>query len=193
VLKSNIIKIKEYIMNTSIVGRHITLTDSIKDHINSSIQNFKKYNLDIISVNSIISQESKNSKNLISFEFTLNVANIDTIVIKQRDKDLYNAIDIAVDRTLKVLRRHHEKIVEHKATKLTKVQSDSIEDNVARELEKFDSEIIPMKLNSYKPTNIEDALLDLKNSESQFKVFYDNDDNMRVLYKTNQDSKFGLY
>jgi len=180
-------------MNTSIVGRHITLTDSIKDHINSSIQNFKKYNLDIISVNSIISQESKNSKNLISFEFTLNVANIDTIVIKQRDKDLYNAIDIAVDRTLKVLRRHHEKIVEHKATKLTKVQSDSIEDNVARELEKFDSEIIPMKLNSYKPTNIEDALLDLKNSESQFKVFYDNDDNMRVLYKTNQDSKFGLY
>jgi putative sigma-54 modulation protein len=193
VLKSNIIKIKEYIMNTSIVGRHITLTDSIKDHINSSIQNFKKYNLDIISVNSIISQESKNSKNLISFEFTLNVANIDTIVIKQRDKDLYNAIDIAVDRTLKVLRRHHERIVEHKATKLTKVQSDSIEDNVARELEKFDSEIIPMKLNSYKPTNIEDALLDLKNSESQFKVFYDNDDNMRVLYKTNQDSKFGLY
>ena len=35
-------------MNTSIFGRHINLTDSIKDYINSSIEAFKKYNLDII-------------------------------------------------------------------------------------------------------------------------------------------------
>ena len=35
-------------MNTSIVGRHIKLTDAIKDYINSSIDTFKKYNLDII-------------------------------------------------------------------------------------------------------------------------------------------------
>ena len=30
-------------MNTSIVGRHIKLTDAIKDYINSSIDTFKKY------------------------------------------------------------------------------------------------------------------------------------------------------
>ena len=46
-------------MNTSIVGRHIDLTDAIKEYINSSIEVFKKFNLDIISVNSIISQEEK--------------------------------------------------------------------------------------------------------------------------------------
>ena len=33
-------------MNTGIVGRHIDLTDSIKDYINSSVEVFKKYNLD---------------------------------------------------------------------------------------------------------------------------------------------------
>ena len=49
-------------MNTSIVGRHIELTDSIKDYINSSIEAFRKYNLDIISVNSIISQDEKHGK-----------------------------------------------------------------------------------------------------------------------------------
>ena len=106
-------------MNTSIVGRHIELTDPIKDFINNSIEVFGKYNLDIISVNSIISQEEKHGKKAFSFEFTLNIANLDTVVVKQKDKDLYTAIDIAVDRVSKVLRRHHDKITAHKAQKLT--------------------------------------------------------------------------
>ncbi len=180
-------------MNTSIVGRHIELTEPIKEYINSSVEIFKKYNLDIISVNSIISQESKNGKKVITFEFTLNVANLDTIVVKQKDKDLYAAVDIAVDRVSKVLRRHHDKIIGHKATKLTEVASSEIEDAIAKELEKFENEIVPTRLTSYKPVDIEDALGELKSDAANFKVFYDNDDNMRVLYKMNEEGKFGLY
>ena len=180
-------------MNTSIVGRHIELTEPIKEYVNSSVEIFKKYNLDIISVNSIISQESKNGKKVITFEFTLNIANLDTIVVKQKDKDLYAAVDIAVDRVSKVLRRHHDKIVGHKATKLTEVASGEIEDQIANELEKFENEIVPSRLTSYKPVSIEDALGELKSDESQFKVFYDNDDNMRVLYKMKESGKYGLY
>ncbi len=180
-------------MNTSIVGRTIELTEPIKDYINSSVEIFKKYNLDIISVNSIISQESKNGKKVISFEFTLNVANLDTIVVKQKDKDLYTAVDIAVDRVSKVLRRHHDKIVAHKATKLTEVVSSEIEDSIAAELEKFENEIVPTRLTSYKPVDIEEALDELKTNDANFKVFYDNDDNMRVLYKMKEAGKFGLY
>ena len=180
-------------MNTSIVGRHIDLTESIKDYINSSVEIFKKYNLDIISVNSIISQEEKHGKKAFSFEFTLNVAHLDTIVVKQKDKDLYVAVDIAVDRVCKVLRRHHDKITGHRATKLTEVESQEIEDQVALQLEKFEDEITPVRLNSYKPMDIEEALEELKASDSQFKVFYDKDDNMRVLYKSSTEGKFGLY
>jgi len=180
-------------MNTSIVGRHIDLTEPIKEYINSSIEVFKKYNLDIISVNSIISQDEKNGKKAFSFEFTLNVAHIDTVVVKQKDKDLYSAIDIAVDRVSKVLRRHHDKISAHKATKLTEVVSSEIEDKIAVELERFEDEIAPVRLNSYKPMDIEEALKELKGSDAQFKVFYDKDDNMRVLYKTSTEGKFGLY
>lgn len=180
-------------MNTSIVGRHIELTDAIKDYVNSSVEIFKKYNLDIISVNSIIGKEERNSKPVFVFEFTLNVAHLDTIVVKQKDKDLYSAIDIAVDRVSKVLRRHHDKITGHKATKLTEVASQEIEDNIANELDKLDSEIFPVRLTSYKPMDIEEALGELKGSDASFKVFYDKDDNMRVLYKSSEDGKFGLY
>jgi len=180
-------------MNTSIVGRHIDLTDSIKEYINASIEAFDKYNLDIISVNSIISQEEKHGKKAFSFEFTLNIANLDTVVVKQKDKDLYTAIDIAVDRVSKVLRRHHDKISAHKATKLTEVDSLVQEDHVANELEKLDGEIVGVRLNSYKPMDIEDALTELKESDASFKVFYDKDDNMRVIYGMKEEGKFGLY
>ena len=180
-------------MNTSIVGRHVDLTDAIKDYINSSVEVFKKYNLDIISVNSIISQDEKHGKKAFSFEFTLNIANLDTVVVKQKDKDLYAAIDIAVDRVSKVLRRHHDKIAAHKATKLTEVVATEIQDNIACELEKLEDEITPVRLKSYKPMDIEEALEELKASDSQFKVFYDKDDIMRVLYKSSIQGKFGLY
>jgi putative sigma-54 modulation protein len=180
-------------MNTSIVGRHIELTEPIKEYVNSSVEIFKKYNLDIISVNSIISQEEKHGKKAFSFEFTLNIANLDTVVVKQKDKDLYAAIDIAVDRVSKVLRRHHDKITGHKATKLTEVVASEIEDQIATELEKFENEIVPVRLTSYKPIDIEEALNELKGSDASFKVFYDRDDNMRVLYKMKEEGKFGLY
>jgi putative sigma-54 modulation protein len=180
-------------MNTSIVGRHVTLTDELKQHIESTIETFKKYNLDIISVNAIISQEQKHGKNVITFEYLLNIANIETVVVKQRDKDLHNAIDIATDRVSKILRRHADKIKGHDKTKLTEVAIALEEDSIAKELEKLDEEIVPMRLKSYKPTEIEDALNDLKEDGGAFKVFYDMDDNFRVLYKMKDGIHYGLY
>ncbi|MCK9336829.1 MAG: ribosome-associated translation inhibitor RaiA [Arcobacteraceae bacterium] len=180
-------------MNTSIVGRHIELTDAIKEHINSSIEAFTKYNLDIISVNSIVSQESKNGKIGFTFEFTINIAHLDTVVIKQKDKDLYSAIDIAVDRASKFLRRHHDKVAGHKATKLSEVVLSEVEDEIAKELEKLENEIVPVKLKSYKPLDIEEALDALKSNDDMFKVFYDKDNNLRVLYKLKTQGQFGLY
>ena len=180
-------------MNISIVGRHITLTDELKNHIQSTIDTFGKYNLDIISVNAIISQEQKNGKNTITFEYLLNVAHQDTIVVKQKDKDLHNAIDIATDRVCKILRRHADKIKSHSNIKLTEVVISNEEDSVALELEKLENEIVPIGLNSYKPMEIGDALKELKADGGVFKVFYDLDDNFRVLYKMKESDKYGLY
>jgi putative sigma-54 modulation protein len=180
-------------MNTSIVGRHITLTDDLKSHIESTMSVFGKYNLDIISINAIISQEQKHGKNVITFEYVLNVAHQDTIVVKQKDKDLHSAIDIATDRVCKILRRHADKIKGHNATKLTKIAIADEEDSIAKELDSLDDEIVPIRLSSYKPIEIEEALNELKNDSGVFKVFYDMDDNFRVLYKMKDGIHYGLY
>ena len=41
--------------------------------------------------------------------------------------------------------------------------------------------------------DIEGALNELKDDGGVFKVFYDMDDNLRVLYKLKDGSQFGLY
>lgn len=180
-------------MNTSIVGRHIDLTEAIKNHIEASIASLEKFNLDIISIHSIVEQAEKNGKHSFTFEFTINVANLNTIVIKQKDKDLYAAVDIAVDRASKKLRRHHDKISSHKAAKFADAaESEGLQDAIATELEAFEEVIVPVKLKSYKPMDIADALDELKSVDDTFKVFYDKDDNLRVLYKMGND-QFGLY
>jgi putative sigma-54 modulation protein len=173
------------------VGRHIDLTDGIKGHIESGLETLKKYNLDIISIRAIIDTEERKGQKSVSIEFTISVAHRDTIVIKQKDKDLYSAIDLAVDRASKVLRRLHDKITDHRKEGLEEstfklISSDESEVEV-------EDEIIPMELELYKPTEIAEALDSLKASEKQFVVFYDLDEKLRVLYKTKDNNKFGLY
>jgi len=180
-------------MNTSIVGRHVTVTEELKNHIQNTIDAFNKYHLDIVSVNAIISQEQKHGKNVITFEYVLNVAHQDAIVVKQKDKDLHAAIDIATDRVCKILRRHSDKVKGHKATKLTEIVIEEEIDKIAKELELLEDEIVPVKLKLYKPMLIEDALNELKADGGVFKVFYDLDDNLRVLYKMADGKHFGLY
>lgn len=47
-----------------------------------------------------------------------------------------------------------------------------------------DDEIVPMRLNSYKPIEVEDAMNELKASDRQFIVFHDMDIILRILMRT---------
>ncbi|WP_169942290.1 ribosome-associated translation inhibitor RaiA [Campylobacter sp. RM15925] len=176
-------------MNTSITGKQFELTDPIKSYIQNAFDSLNKYNLDIISGRCVVSADEKNGKKGFSVEFAINLARKDTIVIRQKDKDLYAAVDLAIDRASKVLRREHDKNV----TVKNKDDGKAIRATIADEPNDEDiDEVIPMELELYKPLEIEEALAKLKDSDMQFYVFNDIDAKMRVLYKRS-DGKFGLY
>ncbi len=169
-------------MNLSIVGKQLELTDAIKNHIQGAADSLKKYNLDIISVRCVISADEKNGKKGFGVEFAINLAHMNTVVIKQKDKDVYAAVDLAIERAKKVLRRHHDKVTSFKKKTI------SIDEGV----DFADDEIVPMRLESYKPIEIDEALEELKESDKQFIIFHDKEDKLRILYKR-ADAKFGLY
>ena len=101
-------------MSVQIRSKDITLNDHTKDHLQAALESFRKYNLDITSFNVNIIKEKKGVK----VEFDLHIAHNEPVVITQTDESLDAAIDLAIERTTKSLRRLHDKITDHKATSI---------------------------------------------------------------------------
>jgi putative sigma-54 modulation protein len=177
-------------MNISLTGRHLELTDAIKAHMTTSIETLNKFNMDIISVNVVASAQTKKGKEHSVVEFVINLAHKNSIIIKQNDDDLYAAIDLAIARAQKAMRRMHDRDTEHHKAGLNEIKSQDV--NVKEAAEAMEDEIVPVELALYKPREVEDVLNDLKASDKIFEIFLDNEGKTRVLYKRN-DSKFGLY
>jgi putative sigma-54 modulation protein len=172
-------------MNTSIVGKSIELTEPIKNYAESAFEAIKKYNLDIISANIVLSESKKGH---FSVEFVINVKDKHTVVITQKDKDLYAAIDLASDRAKKNLRRYADKIKDHSNGGIKELDNGELEP-VA---EQDEEDILSLEPKLYKPLDFEEAKMMLDESDDNFFVFYDIDSNMRVLTKLN-NGKYGLY
>jgi len=178
-------------MSKNIVGRRFDLSESIRDHISESIDSLDMYNLEIISSNTIVRANNK-AKEGVSVELVINLKDKNTIVITQSDKDVYTATDIAIDRAKKALRRHADKIKNHKVMSFKDLGLDA-EAVLDMETEEEEVELVPMDLELHKPLDFEEAIEALKaEKKRQFIVFNDHDGLMRVMYKR-ADGKFGLY
>jgi len=106
-------------MNVQIHAKDITLQSSTRAHIESAVDSFTKYSLDITSVNVHLKAEKKG----VSIEFDIHVAHAQPVVISQSDDNLDAAIDLAIDRATKALRRLHDKVVSHQATSVKDLET----------------------------------------------------------------------
>lgn len=177
-------------MNYSIVGRHIDLDRDIRSYIEKSIEGLTKYQLDLISIKVILSSDEKKKYKRVAVELIINIAHKNSIVIKQKEKELFNAIDSAFSKADSVLRKEHEKMKSHRKEGLKETTYKYITAN--DEEKEVEDEIIPQELELYKPMEVAEALERLKEGDKQFYVFYDHDEKMRVIYKIS-DNKYGLY
>ena len=177
-------------MNKSITGRHFDLTEPIKEYADIALEGLKKYNLDIISANTVIAANEKSGKKGFAVEFIINLKDKNTIVVTQVDKDVYAAIDLAIERVKKSLRRFSDKIKNHKIMSFKDLGEGA---EAVGELTAEEVEIVPMDLELHKPLEFDEAIDALKaEKKRQFIVFNDQEGQMRVMYKR-ADGKFGLY
>lgn len=106
-------------MNVQIRSKDVTLTDSTRAHIESAMEAFNKFGLEITTLNCNVSTEKKG----VNVEFDIHIAHAQPVVITQSDEDLATAIDLAIDKGAKALRRLHDKIVSHKATSIKELET----------------------------------------------------------------------
>lgn len=97
-------------MNTPIRTKDITLTEKTREHIQKAKAQFMKYGMDITTINVLLSKV----KNGVEVEFDIHIAHTSPVVISQQDADLDTAIDLAVERANKALRRLHDKVKSHR-------------------------------------------------------------------------------
>jgi putative sigma-54 modulation protein len=178
-------------MNTSIVSKRIELTEPIREYIESAMSQLDKYNLDIIAIKAIIGDTKKEKKEAFAIEFTIQLAHRDTVVIKQINDDLYAAIDLAIERVKKVLRRFKEKINNKIHGHTTdKTPSDADIPDLYNDVDEM--EVVPATLDNDKPMEIEDAMKILEEGDLMFFVFDDMEGRRRTIYRR-KDGRFGLY
>ena len=174
-------------MKRSITGRHFELTEAIKNYADAAVDVLDKYNLDITTANTVISSSEKKG---FTVEFIINLKDKNTIVITQNDKDVYAAIDLAIERVKKSLRRHSDKIKGHRITSFKDLGEAA---EAVTDFDAAEPDIIPMDLELHKPMDFDEAIEALKEEKKrQFIVFNDSEGLMRVMYKR-ADGNFGLY
>ncbi len=106
-------------MNVQIRAKDVNLNDQTKAHVEAAIEAFTKFQLDITTVNVSITAEKKG----VSIEFDIHIAHAQPVVINQSDDNLDAAIDLAIDRASKALRRLHTKVIEKQATSVKDLET----------------------------------------------------------------------
>lgn len=106
-------------MNVQIRAKGLNLNDQTKAHIEAAIEAFKKFQLDITTVNVNLVTEKQG----VSIEFDIHIAHAQPVVINQSDDNLDAAIDLAIDRASKALRRLHTKVTEKQATSVKELET----------------------------------------------------------------------
>ena len=106
-------------MNLQIRSKDIVLNDTTRAHIEAALEAFTKYNLDITTINCVVAAEKKG----VMVEFDIHIAHTQPVVITQKDDSLDAAIDLAIDKGTKALRRLHDKVVSHQAGSLKDLET----------------------------------------------------------------------
>ncbi len=173
-------------MKFTIRGKNINVTDGIKSHVEDKLSKLDKYieNSENIEAYVVV----RVYDNLQKVEITIPVRNY-TLRIEEVHEDLYTAIDHAVNKLERQIRKHK--------TKIEKRYRDAVDHDFALDFEIDDSElsneeVVKVKKLDIKPMDVDEAILQMELLGHDFYVFFDVDiDGISVVYKRN-DGAYGL-
>jgi len=169
-------------MQVAVTFRHMDPSDNLRDYVSDKITKVKRYLEDPIECHVVLSVE----KHRHAAEVTI-VADGFKINGQETTTDMYSAIDMAVDKIEKQIKRHRERL--RQRTGNTKPgEAEAPEAAVAEE----EPRIIRAEDYEAKPMHIEEAVLELKGSREDFIVFVNaGNERINVLYRR-KDGNFGL-
>jgi putative sigma-54 modulation protein len=153
-------------MQTSVTFKNIDSSENLKSYVSDKLNRFDKYLDNPGEANVVLSVEKFRHIAEISLSGDRLVVNA-----KEETNDMYSAIDMALDKLEKQIKKNKEKIRERKG----KLKNKSIDKNLVEEelaIEK-DEQIfhIEVKNIDFKPMDVEEAVMQLGIGKNNFLVF----------------------
>ncbi len=178
-------------MQISIVGRHIDITDAIRDYVEKKLQKLKKYFPYLVDVRVVFYTQKINQV----VEITIQ-ANRFTIHGEEKSQDLYASVDLVIEKLDAQLKKHKERIHRKHQKKqkheeelnmsISVFERDDIEENNP------EPEIIHTRRLAIKPMSIDEAAMQMDLINQEFLVFRNAISNgINVLYRRD-DGNYGL-
>lgn len=97
-------------MKVTITGRHFELSDGIREYANEKIEKLERILDSITEVEVLLKGEDRS----FHCEFIIHVANKPNVVIDVAHDSMYAAIDLAIDKAQRQVRKHKEKTQDHR-------------------------------------------------------------------------------
>ena len=175
-------------MQISVSFRNVDPSDHLKSYAENRMARFKKYMEEPVEIHLVLSIQK--------FRHTADVTiSADGIKIKAQEEtgDLYSAIDMVLDKIEKQMKRHRDKIKEHKPEGKAKGRPKVQKIREEGETEEEDSpQIVKTERIFAKPMDAEEAAWQLRIAKSEFLVFTNSKTRLiNVLYRR-KDGNFGL-
>jgi len=175
----------------SIVGRHIDITDAIRDYVEKKLQKLKKYFPYLVDVHVVFYTQKIHQV----VEVTIQASRF-TIHGEEKSQDLYASVDLVIEKLDAQLKKHKERI-KRKHQRKQKIDEElnmniSFYDREEIEDMNPEPEIIHTKRLAIKPMSIDEAAMQMDLINQEFLVFRNAKSNgINVLYRR-VDGNYGL-
>ncbi|MBI3604784.1 MAG: ribosome-associated translation inhibitor RaiA [Nitrospirae bacterium] len=161
-------------MNIQITGRHLEVTPTLKEYIESRLHKIEKYSFKILDVQVILDVEKYRHH----AEMTVGMEGF-TLQAHDETEEMYSTIDKVIDKIEKQLKKHKEKVTRHR-----------IKPN-AKELPVEDlspvlilPRVIKEKAFKLKPISQKEAISQMESLQKDFFIYLDNENkDINVLYR----------
>jgi len=172
-------------MQTSVTFKNIDPSDHLKAYVSDKLNRFDKFLDNPAEANVVLAVEK------FRHIAEINIAGDKlTIMGSEETNDMYSAIDMALDKLEKQIKKNKQKIRERRSVaknrnrSMPNMEFDQPDEDVERQ--------IKIRNIEYKPMDIEEAVLQMDLIEDSFLVFTNaRSDQINVLYRR-RDGHFGL-
>jgi len=167
-------------------GRHIELTEPLKQYVQDKLLHLKHSFDQVVDVHVVLSVEKFRQRCEITIQ-----ANGMTIHGRHETEDMYASIDGVVDKLNRQLKRYRAKMRKHQAAPETKTPAIRVSQRIlaAGEEEELAADSLPevleMERMEAKPMSVDEAVMQLELSGQQPVLVFTNQDtnSMNVLYR----------